>query len=254
MKSALMWKKIQARCQRDAARYLSTRHVSMRNAVPIISFTFDDFPKSSLHVGGGILKSFGYDATYYVSMGLMGKLDSAGEMFSQADLLLLSEQGHELGCHTFDHYPAWETKPDLFEKSILDNKAALEDALPGTSLQTFSYPISEPRPKTKQITSKYFRCSRGGGQAVNAATMDLNYLKAYFLDARRSDLTDVRMRMEENSRSKGWLIFATHDISDAPTAFGCTPDFFHNVVRSAARSGARILPVTKALAECLAQP
>jgi len=186
-------------------------------------------------------------------MGLMGKQDAAGQMFSMADLLMLIEQGHELGCHTFDHCPAWETKPQLFEKSILDNRAALEGAVPGTSLQTFSYPISEPRPKAKQITSKYFRCSRGGGQAVNAATMDLNYLKAYFLDARRSDLADVRSRIAENAQSNGWLIFATHDISVSPTAFGCTPEFFDNVVRSAAKSGARILPVAKALGECLAE-
>jgi peptidoglycan/xylan/chitin deacetylase (PgdA/CDA1 family) len=46
----------------------------MRNREPMISFTFDDFPRSALHVAGRILEDHGIAGTYYVSLGLMGTL------------------------------------------------------------------------------------------------------------------------------------------------------------------------------------
>jgi hypothetical protein len=73
---------------------------------------------------------------------------------------------------------------------------------------------------------------------------------AYFLEKSRRNVETVRMLMELNRRARGWLIFATHDIASEPTPYGCTPDFFERIVRSAVSSGARILPVGEALA-CL---
>jgi len=218
----------------------------MRQTTPIVSFTFDDFPESSLFVGGAILRSFDLKATYYASFGLMGKDGPTGRIFSAGDLSTLVDQGHELGCHTFDHCSAWDTKLEVFEQSILKNRSTLQELLPGTHFKTFSYPVSEPRPATKNLTSQYFDSSRGGGQAYNAGTADLNYLKAYFIDAKRSDEREVKECIDENCRAGGWLIFATHDISDSPTPYGCTPAFFRETVRAAIASGSHILPVTRA--------
>ena len=55
----------------------------MRNAQPLISFTFDDFPRSALTVGGEILERHGARGTYYASLGVMGKYEAAGLMFVQ---------------------------------------------------------------------------------------------------------------------------------------------------------------------------
>jgi hypothetical protein len=52
---------------------------------------------------------------------------------------------------------------------------------------------------------------------------------------------------EVNARDRGWLILATHDVSDAPTAYGCTPEFFEAALKYAVDSGAKILPVSEAL-------
>jgi hypothetical protein len=49
-----------------------------------------------------------------------------------------------------------------------------------------------------------------------------------------------------NRQSRGWLIFATHDVDPRPTPYGCTPEFFSEVVEYAVRSGARVLPVIEA--------
>ncbi len=41
----------------------------------------------------------------------------------------------------------------------------------------------------------------------------------------------------------GWLVFATHDVSESPTRFGCTPALFERIVDYAEKSGAHVLPV-----------
>jgi hypothetical protein len=53
--------------------------------------------------------------------------------------------------------------------------------------------------------------------------------------------------IDRNRQARGWLVLSTHDVSDTPTPYGCTPDLFERVVRWAADSGARILPVAAAL-------
>jgi hypothetical protein len=89
--------------------------------------------------------------------------------------------------------------------------------------------------------------ARGGGQTFNAGEADLNYLSAYFLEKTRHDPQAVKHVIADNRAACGWLIFATHDVSDTPTPYGCTPGFFEDIVESAVESGARIVPVADAL-------
>ena len=222
------------------------RPFSLNADEPIISFTFDDFPRSALLTGGAILERHGLAGTYYASIGLTGKEGPTGIMFLPEDLRALLERGHELGCHTFDHCHSCGTKPAEFERSIIENRLALRELLPGVSFRTFSYPISPPRPRTKQRAAKYFVCCRGGGQSFNAGTTDLNYLCAFFLEQSRDNPEVVKNLIDQNRRARGWLIFATHDVCAAPSPFGCTPEFFESIVQCAVNSGARILPVVQA--------
>ena len=118
--------------------------------------------------------------------------------------------------------------------------------MPGASFKTMSYPISVPRSQTKQRASKYFTCCRGGGQVFNAGQADLNCLAAYFLEQSRDNREAIKQMINKNSEAKGWLIFATHDVSESPTRYGCTPDLFEEIVQYSVKSGARILPVSRA--------
>ena len=239
--------------RRRAASALFKRLLVIRSQQPLISFTFDDFPRSALFAGGAILKRFGFAGTYYTSLGLMGQETPSGQMFVRDDLRLLFEQGHELGCHTFAHCDSWETDPQAFQKSIIQNGEELGKLLPGVEFKNFSYPISLPRPLTKAKTAGHFLSCRGGGQTLNAGKVDLNQLSAYFLEKSRHDIQAVKALIDRNRDVRGWLIFATHDISDSPTPFGCTPHFFEQVVQYAVSSGAHILPVMQAL-EVLGAP
>lgn len=247
MAPAAFWPKVHGWSQRKAARCFFTRPFTIETLTPLISFTFDDFPRSAFLTGGAILERFGLRGTYYASFGLMGRIEMTGPAFTAEDVHALVDRGHELGCHTFDHCHSWETRTTVFERSILANKAALERLRPGASFRSFSYPKSPPWLQTKQRAAGYFTCARGGGQTFNAGSTDLNYLHAYFLEKSRHDRGVVSDLIERNRAARGWLILATHDVSQNPTPFGCTPAFFEDVVGRAVASGARILPVVEAL-------
>ena len=220
----------------------------MQNTTPIISFTFDDFPASALKVGGKILRRHGVFGTYYVCLGLLNREEPVGRMCSSGDLEEVLTEGHELGCHTFAHSDPWETKPSAFRKSILDNQCALEEAFPGAVFKTMSYPISTtPRPVTKRWMGRHFACCRAGGQRMNLGTVDLNYVQSFFLEQSRDAPAPIWELIERNRVEGGWLIFSTHDVTDRPTRFGCTPTFFEEVVRRAVGSGATVLPVARAV-------
>jgi peptidoglycan/xylan/chitin deacetylase (PgdA/CDA1 family) len=244
--------RIQGLYQRHTARALNTRPLALDLRAPIVSFTFDDFPRSALFTGGAILEQFGLRGTYYASLGLMGREAPTGQIFLREDLRVLAARGHELGCHTFDHCHSWDTTTPAFERSIIVNKTALEEILPGAAFRTFSYPISPPRPRTKRVVAGRFSCARGGGQTFNADTTDLNYLRAYFLEKARDRPGAIQSVIDANRAQRGWLVLATHDVSRTPTPFGCTPDFFEDVVRRSVESGATILPVAEALDSMLA--
>ena len=245
MKNVIM--RVVSKYRRTLTKHLYCRMVSLKANVPIISFSFDDAPRTAIKEGGAILKSYGATATFYVCLGLLDTESPSGIIASKDDLIHAMAEGHELGCHTYDHKHSWETNPDLFVQSVLRNRKALSQNFSEMAFTTLAYPICGPRPATKRKIGKLFQCCRGGGQTFNIGTTDLNLLKAFFLDIRLGDTIEtIRQLIDKNAESQGWLIFATHDIDDNPSCYGCSKKFFEKVVTYAAQSGALLLPVGKA--------
>lgn len=243
----------------EAARALVRRQLAVRPPVPLISFTFDDFPRSAFLEAGTILARYGVRGTYYASLGLMAKQSPMGPMFQAEDLQELLHLGHELGCHTFGHCHSWNTPSDIYERAILENQKALTQVLPGTTFETFAYPFSAPHLGVKRVAGRHFVCCRGGGlsarrcspnaggQTFNSGVTDLNLLCAVFLEKIRDNPEALKSFIDQNARARGWLIFATHDIRESPSRFGCTPGLFEQVLQWSLESGARVLPVVESL-------
>jgi hypothetical protein len=76
--------------------------------------------------------------------------------------------------------------------------------------------------------------------------VDLNYLSAYFLEKDRHKPEKIKEVIDANRKTNGWLIFATHDVCERPTRYGCVPSLFEEIVRYSVDSGAQILPVYRA--------
>lgn len=241
-----IWGRAKGQYKKATSRLLFRRPLPITAEFPIISFTFDDFPRSALLEGASILERFGARGTYYTSLGLMGTEAPPGTMFVEEDLHAVVERGHELGCHTFGHCHSWNTTPAVFEQSVIRNREALKEILPRASFRTLSYPIAMPRATTKRRIARYFTCCRGGGHTVNTGIADLNFVRAYFVERAREHPTTLTKLVDFACREKGWLVFATHDICDSPSPYGCTPHFFESIVQYAANSGARIMPVADA--------
>jgi peptidoglycan/xylan/chitin deacetylase (PgdA/CDA1 family) len=247
-------KKMWGKYVRVTSAYLHRRPLPINGHGPIVSFTFDDFPRSALHVGGEILSSYGARGTYFASLGLMGLTTPTGTMFELEDLNHAINQGHEIGCHTYDHYHAGNTSPILFADSVARNEKAFSALFPGYVLRTHSYPLYEPRPGVKRRMQSRFVCCRGGGQIHNGNTADLNSLRSFFIEQSRDDPDRMFGLIETARRAGGWLIFATHDVDPKPTPWGCTPELFENLVRRTSEAGIRILPVIEAWKTLAALP
>jgi peptidoglycan/xylan/chitin deacetylase (PgdA/CDA1 family) len=242
------WERLRGYIERNSARHIFKRPLRIETSRPLISFTFDDFPRSAWLNGGAILERYGLAGTYYTALGLLGKMDEpSGPICVFEDLTMLLEHGHELASHTFTHCHSWKTAPVVFEESIFKNDEALRRLVPGAEFQSFSYPISEPRPFTKKKAGERFLSCRAGGQTLNTGVADLNQLSCFFLEKSRDRVQTVKDLIDKNRDAKGWIIFATHDVTENPGPYGCTPEFFGSVVRYAVESGAQILPVVKAL-------
>src|SRR5260221_12457699 len=247
MENRNLWTRVAGYYRRRAASVVFRKSLLVQPPQPLISFTFDDFPRSALLAGGAILNRFGLAGTFYASLSLVGKETASGRIFELDDLTTLFEQGHELGCHTYAHCDSWHTHPRTFEDSVVKNRAALKEILPDAEYMSFSYPIEMPQPLTKRRIAPYFLSCRGGGQTLNIGRTDLNQLSAFFLEKSRNDIQVIMDLIDRNRKERGWLVFSTPHISETPTQFGCTPEFFEEVVRYAVSSGAHILPVDMAI-------
>ncbi len=240
--------RLQGKIRRTLCTYCARRPVQIKLPHPVVSFTFDDFPASAYQAGGAILEKYGLAGTYYASLGLAGRDGPVGRFFSESLLPELLAHGHELGCHTFDHHHAWLTSPQEYERSIIRNRQRLEQILPDSAFTSHAFPKSYARPSNKAIMSKYFPFGRGCGQSASRGTDDANFLAAFFIEKSRDNLPTITAQIDQAKSTSSWLIFATHDICDAPSPFGCRPELFEAIVRYTVEAGIKVLPAAQAFA------
>src|SRR5690349_9535784 len=128
-----------AAVRRRLARQFARKTVSVRIPAPVISFTFDDFPRSAAVVGSAILNSFGLHGTYYAALGLFGKETEVGTICTMDDLEILLGQGHEVGCHTMDHLLSSEVAVSDLVRNCAKNRHEASKRF-GDCLRNFAFP------------------------------------------------------------------------------------------------------------------
>ena len=249
-RSAAAWlARAVAKGRRELAARAHRRPLALPGREPLVSFTFDDAPRTALVAGARVLERLGLRGTYYLSLGLLGSPGDSGPIGDAHDVRAVAAGGHELGCHTHDHLDAWQVPARAYLASVDRNAQHLAELLPGLRFETFAYPKSGARACVKPGLASRFRACRHGGQRGNEGVVDRDLLAACFLDQHmRPSLTLLRHLIDRNAARGGWLIFATHDVAPEPSRWGCTPAFLAAVARHAVASGARVLPVREALA------
>jgi peptidoglycan/xylan/chitin deacetylase (PgdA/CDA1 family) len=227
---------------------LYRRMVPLGDRGPIVSFAFDDFPRTAYVVGGRILESYGARGTYYVAPGLMGTFNGLGEICNADDLQSLLAHGHELGTQTLHHFSPRKLSLREYRKDVEQGIAEIEQ-LTGRRARNFCYPYGHVTLGTKKHLESLVSSSRSVLPGINGPEIDLNLLLAHRLYGDSSEAPQVKQLIEQNVAQKGWLIFCTHDVQSDPSAYGCTPELFEYAVSAAAHSGSRILTVEQLLSE-----
>jgi peptidoglycan/xylan/chitin deacetylase (PgdA/CDA1 family) len=234
--------------RRGVLTSLQRRTAPLATQEPIVSFTFDDFPRSAYLVGGSVLENFGMRGTYYAAFGLMNTANELGELFSPDDLHALLDKGHELATHTFSHISCRSVSCSEFRSDVEQGKRAIAE-LAGVDTANFAYPFGHVTLRTKKALALCLASARSVIPGLNGPEIDLNMLRANRLYG-DMDISDaVKDLIQKNVEQKGWLIFYTHDVRSNPSEYGCTPELLEFAVSAAARSGSRILTVQAALAE-----
>jgi len=192
-----------------------------------------------------MLFDHGRRGTYYAAMGLMGSSASAGPMFTRGDLDDLLTNGHELACHTFSHTSCLSVDTEEFVNGCAENRRKAAAMLSGYELRNFSFPHGHITLAAKyRLRSAYDTC-RSIEWGINSNPADLGFLRANPIYS-RLDIETLKRLIHANSRTNGWLVLYTHDVATHPSPYGCTPEYFEEVLRWALESGADIVTIREA--------
>ncbi len=234
--------------ERGIVRRLPLHVVKSKLDHPVASFSFDDFPASAAETGAAIMESRGARATFYACGSLEGTKYRDLDHFTAGQLKELAANGHEVGCHAFNHVPYPAEGPARLRANVADNAKYFHDRLGDVRPSSFAYPFGDVNFAIKAATAELFPIARGVRRGVNRGRMDYSELRANPLDKRWEDTTDIPALIDEARRTNGWLIFFTHDVQDDPTPEGCHPDRLARTLDAVLAAGIAVMPVKAAAA------
>jgi len=228
------------------------RNIQLTNRAPVVSFCFDDFPRSAYANGAAILNSHGVRGTFYVALGLMDTENALGPQFSQSDLEGVLNDGHELGSHTLSHVSCRQLSTSAFERDVHRGKDAIRELI-GTNAANFAYPFGHVTVAAKRRIGSVMRTCRGIYGGVNGPSVDCNLLRANSLYGDTDQLPKVELLLTNHQEAAQWIVFYTHDVRANPSEFGCTPSLLEKTLSAALRLGYSVETIDGVMTKHVAQ-
>ena len=227
---------------------LHRRLVPLGDIGPVVSFTFDDFPRTAYTTGGKILEDHGVRGTFYAAFGLMNSANQSGEQYVLDDLHSVVSNGHELASHTLHHVPSRSTSVSAFLREVQDGRSVLQQVSGLAISRNFAYPYGSVTSGTKRAIAREMSSCRGIYPGVNGRMVDVSLLRANPLYGDTDQLDVARRLIRDNEESAAWLVFYTHDVRRSPSSCGCTPALLESVIKTALDRSMTILTVDEVLA------
>lgn len=228
-------------------RHLPGPRLAVRTDAPLVSFTFDDVPDSAWRAGAAILERHGLRGTFYIAGGLLGRREADRTLISEEGCRALAGAGHEIGCHTFSHRDV-STLGRAALAADLDRNGRLLDRLCGADAKrNFAYPYNRGSIPDRPVFADRYATGRAGGDRINRGRVSRSFLYGMEIRQPEAHARALTGTIDAVAERPGWLIFFTHDISDRPTPYGCTPATFSLLVGHALARGCLVLPVREAL-------
>ena len=233
---------------RKAARHSRSKPFAMRNAAPLVSFTFDDVPASAYTNGAAILEQHGVRGTFYVAAGTLGQTDKDWRVIDRDQVGALHHRGHEIGCHTFSHVGVDTLDARALDEECQHNREALREICPGLDVTNFCYPFGRVSlPRKLQLDDRFDSC-RGIYEGINAGVVDLALLRVIELYDRTLTRDKLDRVLRETRACNGWLIFYSHDVAQPPSWIGASPRLLHETIDAVQTENIRCLTIRDALA------
>jgi hypothetical protein len=114
-------------------------------------------------------------------------------------------------------------------------------------VRNFAYPYGEMSLRTKRYLEVRFDSCRSVRPGINSAVADLGSLKAWPLENASIDRAKIVDLIGETMRTRGWLIFYSHDVAEQPSEFGVSPGLLEWAVSTAKRAGCALTTIADSL-------
>ncbi len=235
-----------AKIKRRLTQWRVTAPLCIQPDKPIVSFTFDDFPKSAANEGAEILENVNGKGTYYACSSLAGTNTRTGEQFDASDIAALQRSGHEIGAHTHSHLDCSKAKLSDIHDDIALNLRRLSE-MGASNITQFAYPYGETQIDLKRGLVKDFQSARGVLPGINNAGADRMQLRAFELtpDPRTIQRAGAALRAAQTSPT--WIVLFTHDVHQSPSSFGVHSEDLRQLTKMARDIDAEILSVSGAM-------
>jgi peptidoglycan/xylan/chitin deacetylase (PgdA/CDA1 family) len=235
------------RASHRIARHFPLAPSLMRNTEPLVSFTFDDVPESAHTTGAPTIEAYGARGTFYIATGLLGRRSDFWTVVGGNEVADLHRRGHEIALHSHLHRPSSVLDADEFAADLQRNRETLRNIHPDIEARNFAYPFGQCTLARKRQLNSLVRSSRSIYAGVNRGVLDPHYIRATELCDARLTPERLEARLDQTRRSRGWLVFCLHDVSDTPSALGCSRRFLSHALEGATRRGIRVVTVDAAL-------
>ena len=242
-----MWSEAQAKVSHRLATHVRVDRVRLRNDSPMVTFTFDDLPKSAATTGARILDAHDARGTFYISGGLVGTTSPQWDFVEDDDIMALHARGHEIGCHTFSHRRACDLDAASLADEVERNRRYFASIDPSIEIANFAYPFGYGSIGRKRQLRTTFQSCRSIVPGVNRGTVDLQFLRANPLIDSRIDRGAIDRALAQAQIHNGWLIFYTHDVADEPSPYGCSPALLTYALEAASRRNIPVRNMAEAL-------
>ncbi|HXX03135.1 MAG TPA: polysaccharide deacetylase family protein [Xanthobacteraceae bacterium] len=233
---------------RFIARHSRSKTLPLKNAGPIVTFTFDDVPASACEVGVRLLERHGARGTFYVAGKGCGTAGTGGAPRASIDQLRsLWANGHEIGCHTYSHSAIRYISLEALDAELKDNRAVLQAIDSGIELRNFAYPYGDFSIRTKRHLEQCFDSCRSSHAGINSGMADLGSLHAWPLEDATITTAKISELVAETVLTSGWLIFFSHEVEVTPNRYGVSPKLLDWALRAAKDAGCALTGVAETL-------
>ena len=108
-----------------------------------VMITFDDTDLEQYTLGAAEMKKYGFKGVYFIMTISIGR----PRYMSKEQIKELSDDGHQIACHTWDHHMVTKYQQADWDKQLGETKVKME-AMTGKKIDYFAYPFGIWNPQS----------------------------------------------------------------------------------------------------------